>query len=488
MKSTLSVLIPWITGLFITAVVFVAPVSARQQWWFDVEVIVFKRLESAAELDENFGSWQAIDTSSGVDLFTPYLFPNVERVKASLPTCYPKVEPTPSRDSLKQALLDFERAAATIEENVESAELLANDDFVINDESSFAEDTIDTDVSETDNLFLQLEQEQLASDTDFGGISALSLSDDELEEAFDSLLAKIDEDISWVELEPLDSVACQFESEMRYFADLLTPFELPPKVVEQTPLNIAPPYANYTGKPYLLPRNNFQLTTMAKDLNRQRGVRIISHMLWRQEVLFGRSKAQSFRLLAGKNYGNDYQLNGEKHPEYALESEGQSLDNIPLVSQQDDLISQVSAIIEGNSPSKSLEQTLFESELARMQKEYSVSQDSNDTLEENITYPPVWEVDGLFKVYLQNLGQTPYLHIDSQLNYRQPGQLPVDSELASFQRSDPSINSDHEAFLHSYNFQQLRRIISKQIHYFDHPAFGLIVQLRRYRPPVNDED
>jgi len=32
----------------------------------------------------------------------------------------------------------------------------------------------------------------------------------------------------------------------------------------------------------------------------------------------------------------------------------------------------------------------------------------------------VWELDGVFKVYLQYIGRVPYLHVDSRVNFRQP--------------------------------------------------------------------
>jgi hypothetical protein len=71
---------PLFKGLSLAVLIFSAPLCA-QQWWFDVEVIVFKRLESAEALDENFGSWKAVDTTASIDLFTPYLFPKVDRLE-----------------------------------------------------------------------------------------------------------------------------------------------------------------------------------------------------------------------------------------------------------------------------------------------------------------------------------------------------------------------------------------------------------------------
>ena len=70
----------------------------------------------------------------------------------------------------------------------------------------------------------------------------------------------------------------------------------------------------------------------------------------------------------------------------------------------------------------------------------------------------------------------PYLHIDSEFGF-----------------NELELNSVGEAEIKQYPFKQRRRVISKQIHYFDHPKIGIIMRLERYEQPkelkeVNDED
>ena len=43
-------------------------------------------------------------------------------------------------------------------------------------------------------------------------------------------------------------------------------------------------------------------------------------------------------------------------------------------------------------------------------------------------------------------------------------------------------------FLQRANFNQLRRVISQQVHYFDHPLFGMVVRINRYRWPEVPRD
>lgn len=42
-------------------------------------------------------------------------------------------------------------------------------------------------------------------------------------------------------------------------------------------------------------------------------------------------------------------------------------------------------------------------------------------------------------------------------------------------------------FLNSYPMQQLRVIRSGEIHYLDHPMFGMLIQIRKYEPPMTED-
>ncbi|MEO2281922.1 CsiV family protein [Pseudoalteromonas pernae] len=70
------------------------------------------------------------------------------------------------------------------------------------------------------------------------------------------------------------------------------------------------------------------------------------------------------------------------------------------------------------------------------------------------TYNPVWELDGFLKVHLNH-----YLYITSNLITRHSGD------------TDTGVSSE---------FSQFRRVISGEIHYFDHPQIGMLVQIRRF--------
>ncbi len=81
-----------------------------------------------------------------------------------------------------------------------------------------------------------------------------------------------------------------------------------------------------------------------------------------------------------------------------------------------------------------------------------------------------WYLDGLFKVHLDR-----YLYINSELNIVEESALahklkkPTKTDTAA---SQPKVIS----------FKQDRRVITGEIHYFDHPHIGMIVQIRRFDP------
>jgi hypothetical protein len=137
-----------------------------------------------------------------------------------------------------------------------------------------------------------------------------------------------------------------------------------------------------------------------------------------------------------------------------------------------------------------------------------------NTIADSVMFKELWQLDGEITVYLRNINRVPYLHIDSNLDYRQPifdsnkapkiqgssTALPDQSAVVlnqlqprspqpnSLQPITLQPNSQKLNFLQSVNFNQLRRVISKQVHYFDHPLFGMVVRLNRYRWPEEEEE
>lgn len=86
---------------------------------------------------------------------------------------------------------------------------------------------------------------------------------------------------------------------------------------------------------------------------------------------------------------------------------------------------------------------------------------------------PVWKFDGLLNIYLNH-----YLYVETRFNLRQPGQKNISLE------GQPATVIP---YLYSMPMEQNRRIRSTEIHYFDHPAMGMILQVRRMQQPDGAE-
>jgi hypothetical protein len=116
--------------------------------------------------------------------------------------------------------------------------------------------------------------------------------------------------------------------------------------------------------------------------------------------------------------------------------------------------------------------------------------------EMNSEYADKWTIDGNFKIYLDH-----YLFIDSQLLIRQqttqeiiPAIIPSqDQDFEIFSTEDEVQIIEQKAITEPAELQQKtviadilfdqnRRLRSGEIHYFDHPLMGMLVQIRK----IND--
>jgi hypothetical protein len=191
------------------------------------------------------------------------------------------------------------------------------------------------------------------------------------------------------------------------------------------------------------------LSAYAKRLFAQRDVTPLLYTAWRQPVVFGEDNAAFYRIYAGKK------INIETPPLAQLAS--QDTIEKPDYDNSESIIRQLREL---------------ESVLASPQAiEWKMSLvDKPQAPSSQIDMTQNWELDGLFKVYLDNVNRIPYLHIDSE-----------------FKHFRLDVDASGQSVITSYPSKQRRRIISKQIHYFDHPAFGIIVRLERYQVPPVDQ-
>jgi hypothetical protein len=218
---------------------------------------------------------------------------------------------------------------------------------------------------------------------------------------------------------------------------------------------------------HLMAPRNFKLREIYRTLRRQPNIRPILHTAWRQTGVSKR-RARATRLYAGIDYSHDYDFQGQakvkvKDVIAATQSTPNQLQPIPAPSVVDNIERLLSMVDNGATIN-------YQTQTIEPKSNVNSSEDPDE----------VREIDGLMKIYIDPYN---YLHIDAEFNVRRevaaqlmPEQATVESLLAQQQITQPI----GEKILKNYYFNQTRRVITKQLHYFDHPYMGIIVQIRRY--------
>lgn len=218
------------------------------------------------------------------------------------------------------------------------------------------------------------------------------------------------------------------------------------------------PQSYFANTPYLFGQHRLlaneakYLESFATRIFAQRDITPLIYTAWRQPVVFGQNKASFYRVYAGQL------LNASGKTPSTAPLNSVSTEQVPTIDRTELIMSQLSKL---EGALESSEPVVWE-----------ISADDS-SIEQTITSNgmPQWELDGLFKVYLENVNRVPYLHVDTE-----------------FKHTRLDIDASGNPILQNYPSKQRRRVISKQIHYFDHPAFGIIIRLERYQvPPENSQ-
>lgn len=149
----------------------------------------------------------------------------------------------------------------------------------------------------------------------------------------------------------------------------------------------------------------------------------------------------------------------------------------------------LSAIVNKTEKTQSLEQMLEEYTQfdTSYEMDYGVDESAAETLhqaipiidnaaKESILEKQTWQLEGKFKVFIRH----NYLNIEADFDLNDLTEQTV--EQFNFEQSQNTFSADQltETVLKTDRFSQFRRVISSEIHYFDHPRLGVIMQIRRY--------
>jgi len=531
--------------------------AAEQEWWFDVEVIIFERNVDAADISEKFKQSRLEQPANDViDLITPYLNPNLSYLRAGLPYCRNSNRlavktqyeqdfsfPLPSPETEKSSVTQTDKQLQ--QPNQQSGlDLSINPDEV-------TENTVQYDVTTT-NIFVQpTDKGSPIQSTDASSdVENISLFDSSQNNSTDLALQTNSTDLA---LQTNSDIPAEFDLvrppikvefiEWQIPSEFLCAYaeQIDPSFASMNALKEDTPIAQsaYTIKrvpdiingiewqkrrsAFLLPTSTMYMRDLYEKIKGQRDITPILHLNWRQEVKFSRAKGQTFRLFAGENFAQKFDTNGLaavdktdslfdklKQPTDDFYIPEQELADLTPEQQQvlltrvsgeereavtDDLLTRIATALADDTP---------------VNLEQDMNANQQGKIADSVMLKELWRLDGGITVYLRNINRIPYLHIDSTLDFRQPifdpdqvqqvkglpSSLPDQSVIlvnelpqsVAFQPNLQEPGSQEPNFLQSVNFNQLRRVISKQVHYFDHPLFGMIVRLNRYRWPEEEED
>lgn len=588
--------------------VFTSHTYANEDWWFDVEVIAFKRNVSLSELEEQFTLVSTLEAPRAqANLIGAIITPDISYLKQGLPLCdIDTTIPLPASELLHvpSSNVDFLALPPLEEANSEDSALFTDGHNAIatGETGSFGATEVETTEVESDaDIAVSLADETKENvpdgETLSGGeafsddealnggealseLETLSLADTELATPNDVIQGPSATEIAklWLSFfgvsKPSDEFSDSVESnshssqnanitvpEFRYCEQVKPWMEVSvlngQKIVKvnkpdnrlpspsQLPIIIEGHDWPRASKAHLLTSNEHALTSISKQIRSNRELERLFHVAWRQPVMFGKDNAFDVRLFGGKNYASSFAMSGQpiKRPahESADDTDTSVIETNPLLVTQGEDTTSAMAPNKGEQTTSDSTGEYASNEYATGENDIGALNDGDDTsitavrdifadLEDKLATPtpialsafsdldaltmidadneenanalrkPIWEIDGTMKVFLKYINRVPYLHIDSELLYRQPVSERYFAVEPSILNADDSVNaaiaesdlvnnnSDTLAYtpmrLVAVPLKEQRRVISTQLHYFDHPLFGFVVQIRRYNRPA----
>ncbi|MDC0602373.1 peptidoglycan binding protein CsiV [Aliiglaciecola sp.] len=438
-------------------------VAQEREWWFDIEVIVYKQNIASNEISESFPQQlNLLNTQNWADPITKYLYPELSALHLAFPVCFATPQP---ELPLAEFSVPFEYPAyppLSLELVIDNPDMeLPLDQEEVDANASIEVNSAAVEVAVEPELIDTL---RVLDDGSFFSNTHLSL---------------------WLESFSLVPIELPANPLCRYPEDSVPVIDVAkvPKRVHHKEL----PQARTTQ---LLSIDSMELAELANAIQRKRGLTTLLHTGWRQQVFFGEENATPMRIIAGQNFRTTFDAHGTAIPPSRLiesnntvvdqsdySEDGQAV-NAPLSINQTgietpikiDLVSLIrQAITDDNF--------VFESNSALIQ----------DELEDGaLERLDLWEIDGSINVFLRYIQRTPYLHIDSNLDFRTPV---FDNTITTpIAQTDNDLAKSNPSHLKSFPLTQLRRVISQQLHYFDHPMFGMIIQIRRFSFPEPPEE
>lgn len=260
----------------------------------------------------------------------------------------------------------------------------------------------------------------------------------------------------------------------------------------------------YTDHPYLIDADSLQLSDITTQLRRSKNFRPLLHLGWRQSLVNRRKPTNepAIRIFGGDHYYQQYQTKLEAYDAeqkaLALSKELENINNAfgQHSDSSDDLGTEVSTNESSHEKDReeaidehladvyqSVAQGNFDLESAITNDFKNIAfgiEEDADTLSLALPNQPNqnWWLDGYFRLHLNH-----YLFITADFNVAVPFER-NSLKPSTLSATKVATDKNDEPFTFKLiPFSQNKRVISKEVHYFDHPYMGMIVQIRRYTKP-----
>jgi len=509
------------------AVLASTPLLADDDWWFDVEVIVFERKVAMSALEEQFDLADSLAVpATDADVIGAVIAPDISMLKQGIAVCgETNTLEWPEFDYFTNASDDVNTPSGS-----PATGQIAGQATGIKPGVAYASQTQSTQTNFADELSAQSLSAQALNDD----LSNDGLSPEEIAAHWVAFLGLDEAETITVPNQPY----CVVHKPWLSYYDSKWHIHRPdnrlpaPKELPITPEGNDWPLASHA---HLLTKNAQEMSSLSRQIRQNRDLTRLLHVTWRQPVKFGKDDAFNVRVFAGNNFSDEFDQDGVQRPPQpplrfgntASTSGGSGSNSFDENSYQnlEQKIQSLDSATSGVRAAGGLNESQADSQLlglntastetitsdffydldARLASPAPIlfkdllALDNADVIddadESNISAAfraPIWKVDGNIKVFLKYINRVPYLHIDSELFYRLP--VPVDEQTASsltnstssvsgINSSNVTANTTPEYQLVSLPFSEQRRVISNQLHYFDHPLFGMVVQIRRYKRP-----
>jgi hypothetical protein len=532
-----------LTQLFLCSAALALPLTLsaatkkNDDRWFEVEIILFSQLGDKSQLKESFPEHSKLPKyQRAEDLLAKYLNPDIRSLKQLLPSCdSPHYPESLVRQNAKLPALFKEKSLAEIalsanqlttensasEQNISHSSDERNKPTSRNGALSHAvvanstiiNKTLNSDKAETDTLSNVVESNL----TDLLPEPAVS---DEQREKNQRLVRAAEAEFQQLKFhytpqtEP--TILCRIEPQ--YFADVQANdpnFDYYGFTVTKVPLDIDGVEDIASNQTHLLSKASLQLGDIITDLRYSKNFRPILHMGWRQ-VARAKKHAVPVKVYAGDNFNAYYQQ--QLHSFTHNSKQQQAIARAPD-KHESAVLPPAKHLSEQSLVEQSIAEQRYAEQLHRAQQARltaiiaqlpQVSTDPDALLaaleQQNITIPladeyalnntlktpprpPVqpWFIDGFFNIHLKH-----YLFITADFNILEKNLAEIASAQLAPKATSNTItgngaSSSTVKSVKAIRFKQNRRVISGEVHYFDHPYMGMIVQIRPYTKPEAEE-